>query len=68
LSRKCPYKEIVPEILTSTPKSAEKNMKNSTIASFHGEQSAQEVSKQAIEWFSQKKCRTLTQIGAFGQI
>jgi len=40
LWRKCPYKEIIPEILASTPKSAGKNMKNSAIASFHGEQSA----------------------------
>ena len=27
LWRKCPYKEIIPEILASTPKSAGKNMK-----------------------------------------
>jgi hypothetical protein len=28
----------IPEILAGTPKSAGKNMKNSAIASFHGEQ------------------------------
>jgi len=55
LWRKCPYKEIIPEILASTPKSARKNMKNSTIASFHGEQSAHQFSKQVIGWFSWKK-------------
>ena len=55
LRRKCPYTEIVPKILTAPPKSAEKNMENSAIASFHGEQSAHQVSKQVIEWFSQKK-------------
>jgi len=37
LWRKCPYKEIVPEILARTPKSAGKNIKNSAITSFHGE-------------------------------
>jgi hypothetical protein len=35
LWRTCPYTEIVPKILARTPKSAEKNMKNSAIASFH---------------------------------
>ena len=35
LRRKCPYTEIVPKILTAIPKSAEKNMENSAIASFH---------------------------------
>jgi len=55
LWRKCPYKEIIPEILASTPKSARKNMKNSAIASFHGEQSAHQFSKQVIGPFSRKK-------------
>jgi len=43
--------------LTATPKSAEKNMKNSAIASFHGEQSAHQaqVSKQVIDRFSREK-------------
>jgi len=44
-----------PEILAGTPKSAEKNMKNSAIASFQGEQSARQVSKQVTERFSRKK-------------
>jgi len=30
-------------------------MKNSAITSFHGEQSAHQVLKQDIEWFSQEK-------------
>jgi len=55
LCRKSGNIEIVPKILTNTPKSAEKNMKNSAITSFHGEQSAHPVSKQDIEWFSWKK-------------
>jgi hypothetical protein len=55
LWRKCPYKEIIPEILASTPKSAGKNMKNSAIASFHGEQSAHQFLKQVIGRFSRKK-------------
>jgi len=55
LWRKCPYKEIIPEILASTPKSVGKNMKNNAIASFHGEQSAHQFSKQVIGWFSWKK-------------
>ena len=55
LWRKCPYKKIIPEILASTPKSARKNMKNSAIASFHGEQSAHQFSKQVISQFSWKK-------------
>jgi hypothetical protein len=55
LWRKCPYKEIVPEILTATPKSAGKNMKNCAIASFHEEQSAHQFSKQVIDRFSRKK-------------
>jgi len=38
-----------PEILAGTPKSAEKNMKNSAIASFQGEQSAHQVSKQVTK-------------------
>jgi hypothetical protein len=52
LWRKCPYTEIVPKILARTPKSAEKNMKNSAIASFHGEQSAHQVLKPLINRFS----------------
>jgi len=55
LWRKCPYKEIVPEILAGTPKSAGKNMKNSAIASFRAEQSAHQFSKQANGRFSRKK-------------
>jgi hypothetical protein len=55
LWRKCPYKEIVPEILTATPKSAGKNMKNCAIASFHEEQSDHQFSKQVIDRFSRKK-------------
>ena len=55
LWRKCPYKEIIPEILAGTPKSARKNMKNSAIASFHGEQSAHQFSKQVIGRFPRKK-------------
>ena len=55
LWRKCPYKEIIPEILAGTPKSARKNMKNSAIASFHREQSAHQFSKQVIGGFSWKK-------------
>jgi hypothetical protein len=35
LSRKCPYKEIVPGILADHPKSAGKNRENMAIASFH---------------------------------
>ena len=49
------YKEIIPEILASTPKSARKNMKNSTIAFFHREQSAHQFSKQVIGQFPWKK-------------
>jgi hypothetical protein len=45
LWRNCPFTEIVPKILAGTPKSAEKNMKNSAIASFHGDRSAYQVSK-----------------------
>jgi hypothetical protein len=52
LWRKCPYTEIVPKIVAGTPKSAEKNMKNSAITSFHGKHSAQQVSKPVINWFS----------------
>ena len=55
LSRKCPYKEIVPEILAGTPKSARKNTENCAIASFYGEQSVHQVSKQDNERFSRKK-------------
>ena len=55
LSRKCPYNEKVPEILAGTPRSARKNEKNCAIASFYGEQSIYQVSKQDNEWFSQKK-------------
>jgi hypothetical protein len=55
LWRKCPYTEMVPKILAGTPKSAGKNMKNSKITSFHGEQSAHQVSKPVIDWFSWKK-------------
>jgi hypothetical protein len=55
LWRKCPYTEIVPQILAGTPKSAEKNMENSAIASFHGEHSAHQVSKPVIDRFSLKK-------------
>jgi len=55
LWRKCRNTEIVPKFLAGTPKSAKKNMKNSAIASFHGEQSAHQVSKQDIEWFSWEK-------------
>ena len=40
LSRECLYKEIGPEIMAGTPKSAGKNMENSAMASFHGEESA----------------------------
>ena len=53
--RKCPYKEIVPEILAGTPKSARKNTENCAIASFYGEQSVHQVSKQDNERFSRKK-------------
>ena len=49
LSRKCLYKEIVPEFLAGTSKSARKNMENCAIASFHGEESVHQVSKQNIE-------------------
>ena len=35
LSRKCPYKEIVPEMLADHRKSAGKNRENTAIASFH---------------------------------
>jgi hypothetical protein len=52
LWRKCPYTEIVPKFLAGTPKSAGKNMKNSAIASLHGEQSAHQFSKPLIDWFS----------------
>jgi len=55
LWRKCRNTEIVPKFLAGTPKSAKKNMKNSAMASFHGEQSAHHVSKQDIEWFSREK-------------
>jgi len=55
LWRKCPYIEIVPEILAGTPKSAGKIMKNSAIASFHAEQSDHQFSKQANGRFSRKK-------------
>jgi hypothetical protein len=55
LWRKCPYKELVPEILTATPKSAGKNMKNCAIASFYEEQSAHQFSKQVIGRFSREK-------------
>jgi len=55
LWRKCQNTEIVLKFLAGTPKSAKKNMKNSAIASFHGEQSAHQVSKQDIEWFSREK-------------
>jgi len=55
LWRKCWNTEMVPKFLASTPKSAKKNMKNSVITSFHGEQSAHQVLKQDIKWFSQKK-------------
>jgi len=54
LWKKCPYTGIVPKILTAIPKSADKNIKNRAIASFHGEQSAHRVSKQVIDWFSRK--------------
>ena len=62
LSRKCLYKEIVPEILAGTPKSAGKNTENSAIASFHGERSVHQVSKQDIERFSRKKILNIDQI------
>jgi hypothetical protein len=52
LWRKCPYTEIVLKFLAGTPKSDQKNMKNSTITSFHEEQSAHQVLKQVINWFS----------------
>jgi len=55
LSRKCLYKEILPEILADTPKSARKNTENCAIASFYGEQSVHQVSKQDNERFSRKK-------------
>jgi len=66
LSRKCPYTEIVPEILANHPKSAGKNMENSAIASFHGEQSVHQVSKQVIERFSQKKMPNIDLNWVFG--
>ena len=55
LWRKCPNTEIVLKFLASTPKSAEKDMKNSAITSFQGEQSACQVSKQVTKWFSWEK-------------
>jgi len=67
LSRKCLYKEIVPEILADTPKSARKNTKNSAIASFHGEEPVHQVSKQAIEWFSRKKILNIDPNWAYTQ-
>ena len=66
LWRKCQNTEIVPKFLASTPKSAGKNMKNSTITSFHGEQSAHQVLKQDVKCFSWKKSLTLIQIRALG--
>ena len=65
LLRKCLYKEIVPEILAGTRKSARKNTKNSAIASFHGEESAHQVSKQDMERFSPKEFPNIDQNWAF---
>jgi len=42
--RKYPNTEIVLKFLAGTPQSAKKNMKNNAVASFHGEQSAHQVS------------------------
>jgi len=66
LSRKCPYTKIVPENMADPPKSAGKNMENSAIASFHGEQSVHQVSKQVIEQFSRKKMPNIDLIWVFG--
>ena len=66
LSRKCPYTEIVPENMADPPKSAGKNTKNSAIASFHGEQSVHQVSKQVIERFSWEKMPNIDLNWVFG--
>ena len=65
LWRKCPYKEIIPEILAGTLKNAGKNMKNSAIASFQGEQSAHQFSKQVIGRFSREKMLNVDPNGRF---
>lgn len=52
--------------LTSTPKSAEKNMKNSTIAFFHREQSAHQFRNKPSSSSHGKKCSTLRHLVRFG--
>ena len=68
LSRKCLYKEIVPEILTDHPKSAGKNRENCAIASFHWEESVHQFSKQVIKPFSWKKMPNIDLNWVFCQV